>query len=207
MIMRWAVKRLRGTAALNRLVFPIGIITAIVMVLSLIGAASAEEAAEERVQTTDHYKVTLAVGPVTPVWSVDQASEAKEGHFVVNTYSIPMDVRDLIPTVDQGQPVNRLLEVFVYERETGAQRIDLVPRIAVTDLASASSRHLPALAKMYGVSDGPDKPCFGTNAFLDGTYRITVTVGGEPATFEDITVSGASNPPAASDEANATPEN
>jgi hypothetical protein len=201
------MKRVNGMEALNRVGFPIGIIAAILMVVSLIGAASAEEAAEERVQTTDHYKVTLAVGPVTPVWSVDQASEAKEGHFVVNTYSIPMDVRDLIPTVDQGQPVNRLLEVFVYDKETGAQRIDLVPRIAVTNLASASSRHLPTLAKMYGVSDGPDKPCYGTNAFLDGTYRITVTVEGEPAAFEDISVSGASNPQAASEEANAVPEN
>jgi hypothetical protein len=203
--MRWAMKKLEGWASLTRLVLPIGIISAIIMAVSLVGVAYAEEVPESRVQMTDHYRITLDIGPVTPVYFPEQASEAKEGHIVLNTYSIPMDLRDLIPTFDQGQKVNRLMEVFVYDRETGAQVIDVVPRISVTDRASQSSRSLPTLAKMYGVSDGPDKPCYGTNAYLDGTFRVTVTVGGEPANFEDITVSGSSSPSSPSEEATAIP--
>jgi hypothetical protein len=204
---RWWV----GTALLNQLVLPAGIIAALGLVVSLFGAAYAGEVPESRVQMTDHYRITLDIGPVQPVWLAEQASEAKEGHIVLNPHSIPMDPQDLVPMSDQGQAVNRLLEVFVYDRETGALLSDLRPRVAITDQETDWRRDLPSLAKMYGVNDGPSMPCFGTNAYLNGIYRFVVTVGGETATFEDITVAESSaepsSPPSASGEVSAKPEN
>lgn len=192
---------------LNRLALPARIIAALVLVVSLFGAAYAADLPESREQMTDHYRITLDIGPVTPVFLPEQASEAKEGHIVLNPFSIPMDPADLVPMSDQGQRVNRLLEVFVYDRETGALLGDVHPRVAIIDKETEWRRDLPSLAKMYGVEDGPSKPCFGTNAFLNGIYRFAVTVDSETATFEDITVAESLSSPSASGEASAIPQN
>ena len=168
------------------------------MIVCLVGAAFAGENGEELARTTDHYRITIDISPPTAIMTPEQATEAKEGHVVVNTQKIPMDLRDLMPTVDQGQPVNRLVEVFVYDKESGALRTDLVPRVAVVDQTTEWSRDLPTLAKMYEVQDGPDKSCFGISAYLNGSYRILVSVEGETATFQDISVDGPAIPSSAS---------
>jgi hypothetical protein len=200
---RWRM----GTARLNWLLLPIGIMAAFVMVVSLVGASFADEGTEERVQMTDHYRVAIELGPMTSIMTADQAAGAKEGHVVVNTQGIPMDLRDLMPMTDQGQAVNRLLEVFIYNRETGTLITNVVPRVSITDQISESSRNLPPLAKMYHAQDGPNISCFGTSAFLDGTYRLSVKVEDEEAVFEDIAVSGPAPPPSSSADASGTTGN
>lgn len=46
---------------------PVEVIAALLMVISLVWGAFAQEGPEERVQTTDHYRITLEIGPLTPI--------------------------------------------------------------------------------------------------------------------------------------------
>jgi hypothetical protein len=90
---------------------------------------------------------------------------------------------------DQGRPVNRHIEVAVYDKATGARLGSAMPRITITDRKTGRSRELQAVTAMYDVTEGQGDLHFGENVHLaNGTYRITVSVGGERAVFKKVAV-------------------
>jgi sorbitol-specific phosphotransferase system component IIA len=85
--------------------------------------------------------------------------------------------------------VNRHIEVAVYDKVTGARLRSTMPRITITDRKTGRSRDLQAVTAMYDVKEGQDDLHFGDNVHLaNGTYRITVSVGGERAVFKKVGV-------------------
>ena len=108
----------------------------------------------------------------------------------------------LMATTDQGRPVNRHMKVHIYDRDSGATVDDLVPTITIIDQATGMTRELAtdqALAASEGIpfalacllAQHHVVPHFGDNLHLpDGTYTISVIVGGETAVAENIVVKG-----------------
>ena len=86
---------------------------------------------------------------------------------------------------DQGQPVNRHLEVHIYDRNSGAQVKDLIPKVTITNQATGTSRGLPNVTACLESNHLEVEPHFGDNLYLpDGKYAVTVDLGNETAVFE-----------------------
>ena len=144
------------------------------------------QSADERTQSTAHYRVTLDIGPVPTMLRPDQVASATEGEVPLSMPGMPMPTMAM---TDQGRPVNRHIEVAVYDKATGARLGSPMPRITITDRKTGSSRELKAVAAMYDVKEGQGDLHFGDNVHLaKGTYRITVSVGGERAVFKKVVV-------------------
>ncbi len=100
----------------------------------------------------------------------------------------------LMSSLDQGQPVNRHLEVHIFERGSGSKLTDIIPSVRLTRLVSGISRELAANRESgasQGISFVPAclvskhrevEPHFGDNIYLaSGTYNIIFGVGDEIA--------------------------
>ena len=86
---------------------------------------------------------------------------------------------------DEGQPVNRHLEVHIFDRNSGAQVKDLTPKVTITNQATGVSRGLPNVTACLESNHLEVEPHFGDNLYLpDGQYGVTVEVGNETAVFE-----------------------
>ena len=140
----------------------------------------------DRAQHTTHYRITLDIGPVAMMLRPDQVAGATEGEVPLSMPGMPMP--PMVMT-DQGQSVNRHIEVAVYDKTTGARLRSATPRITLTDRKTGRSRDLQAITAMYDIKEGPGDLRFGENVHLaNGTYRITVSVGGERAVFKKVAV-------------------
>ena len=140
----------------------------------------------ELTQSTAHYRITLDIGPVPTLLGPDQVSRATEGEAPLAMPGMPMPT---LAMTDQGRPVNRHIEVAVYDQATGTRLRSPMPRITITDRKTGRSRELQAVTAMYDVTEGQDDLHFGGNVHLaTGTYRVTVSVGGERAVFKKVAV-------------------
>jgi hypothetical protein len=144
------------------------------------------QSGDERTQSTAHYRITLEIGPVPTMLRPDQVASATEGEVPLSMPGMPMPTMAMI---DQGLPVNRHVEVAVYDKATGARVSSPMPRINFTDRKTGRSKALPAVTAMYDVKEGQSDLHFGDNVHLaNGTYRVTVSVGGERAVFKKVAV-------------------
>ena len=161
---------------------PIRFIVAALAIAAFAGGASAQGGAEQT-QSTAHYKIVLAIGPVTTMLMPGQESGAKEGEVMVHMPGMPM----AMGTTDQGKPVNHHLEVHMYDKATGT----VVTKIMLTNQATGESRALASVVAMYDVKEGRKDLHFGSNLFLpDGKYTVRVVVGGETVVFKGVDVTG-----------------
>lgn len=118
---------------------------------------------EERAAQTASYSIKIRTGP-----KVTMAMSA-------------------MTTSDQGKPVNRHLEVHVFNKSNGAEVKDVVPAVRVTDQATGASRVLTNLMACRTSNHRGTEPHFGDNVYLpDGRYTITVAVRLETAVFRDV---------------------
>lgn len=137
-------------------------------------------------QSTVRYRITLDIGPVATMLRPDQAASATEGEVALSMPGMPMPTMAM---TDQGRPVNRHIEVTVYDKVTGARLKTTMPKITITDRRTGKLRELQAVTGMYDVKEGQSDVHFGKNVHLaDGTYRITVSVGGDRAVFKKVAV-------------------
>ena len=118
---------------------------------------------EERTAQTTSYRIQIRTGPKV---------------------TMPMSP---MTAVDQGKPVNRHLEVHIFNRSTGAEVKDLVPTVSVNDQATRASHFLTNLMACRISKHRGTEPHFGDNVYLpDGTYTVTVVVAKETAVFKDV---------------------
>ena len=144
------------------------------------------QSGDELTQSTAHYRITLDIGPVPTMLRPDQVSSATEGEVPL---SMPGMTMPTLAMADQRQPVNRHIEVAVYDKSTGARLRSPMPRITITDRKTGRSRELQSVTAMYDVKEGQGDLHFGDNVHLaNGTYRVTVSVGGERAVFTRVAV-------------------
>ncbi len=141
---------------------------------------------DERTQSTAHYRIALDIGPVPTMLRPDQAASATEGEVPLSMSGMPMPKMAM---TDQGRPVNRYIEVAVYDKVTGARLRSPMPRITITDRKTGRSRELQPVTAMYDSTEGQGDTHFSDNVHLaNGTYRIAVSVGGERAVFKKVAV-------------------
>lgn len=118
---------------------------------------------EERVTQTASYTVKIRTGP-----KVTMAGSA-------------------MTVTDQGRPVNRHIEVYVFRKSTGAEVKDVIPTVTITDQGSGTSRILTNITACRVSKHRETDPHFGDNVYLrDGKYTIRVAVGAETAIFKDV---------------------
>ena len=155
--------------------------------VSLQGGGLAQSE-DERTQSTAHYRITLDIGPVPTMLRPDQTASAVKGEVLLSKPGMPTPTMAM---TDQGGPVNRHIEVAVYDTVTGARIRSAMPRITITDRKTGRSRELQAVTAMYDVKEGQGDLHFGDNVHLaNGTYRVTVSVRGERAVFKKVAVGG-----------------
>ena len=136
----------------------------------------------------------------TPVPGVEQAA-TETSSYRVELWTGPalamMMSLPIMSTVDQGQSVNRHLEVHIFDKSNGAKVTDVIPVVSITYQATGASREL-ADVQETGASQGVSfvmacmislhrqvQPHFGDNIYLtDGEYTVTVSIGNETAVIE-----------------------
>jgi hypothetical protein len=144
------------------------------------------QSGDELTQSTAHYRITLEIGPVPTILRPDQVASATEGEVPLSMPAMPMPTMAM---TDQGRPVNRHVEVAVYDKATGARLMSPMPRITITDRKTGKPKALQAVTAMYDVKEVPGDIHVGDNVHLaNGTYRVTVSVGGERAVFQKVAV-------------------
>ena len=139
----------------------------------------------------------------TPVPGVEQTA-VETAFYRVELWTGPvltmMTAFPVMSGTDQGQPVNRHLEVHIFDKSSGAKVTDIIPVVKITDLSTGASREL-ALSRETGGSQGISfvtaclvsrhrevEPHFGDNLHLrSGDYTLIVGIGDEAAVAE-ITV-------------------
>ena len=103
----------------------------------------------------------------------------------------------VMSVMDGGRPVNRHIEIHIFDKSSGAKVTDAVPTVSIANLATGVTREL-ARTQVEGGSRGTSfitacqvsghrglEPHFGDNIYLaDGPYTFTVGVGEETATLD-----------------------
>jgi hypothetical protein len=123
---------------------------------------------EQTTQTTS-YKVKVRTGPMVTMEVMQQGAT--------------------MTMMDQGQPVNHHLEVYVFDKNTGAEVKKLIPKVTITDQATGTARGLPDVQACLLANHRATEPHFGDNLYLsDGKYAVAVNVGNDTAVFENVVV-------------------
>jgi hypothetical protein len=92
-----------------------------------------------------------------------------------------------IAVMDQGTPVNHHLEVHIFDRSSGAEVKSLTPQVTITGPGIATPRGLPDVRACLLANHRLTEPHFGDNLYLpDGSYAVSVEVGGETASLPDV---------------------
>ena len=142
-------------------------------------AAPAWSALITRTATTPTYKLTLTVGPVEKMYTVEEvkAKHPIDGEVMVG-HSMSMGSMSM-------DGANRHLEVHVSSRATGKVVPNAQPAITLTDTSGmAMSQDVNAMA-MQGIGAGIVDRHYGDNVKLTvgHMYKVLVKVKGEKATF------------------------
>lgn len=142
-------------------------------------AAPAWSALITRTATTPTYKLTLTVGPVEKMYTVEdvKAKHPIDGEVMVG-HSMSMGGMSM-------DGANRHLEVHVSSRATGKVVPNAQPAITLTDTSGmAMSQDVNAMA-MQGIGAGIADRHYGDNVKLTvrHMYKVLVKVKGEKATF------------------------
>ena len=117
--------------------------------------------------------------------------------YTVQTTSYTVEIRtgpkvsmpsmSAMTVTDQGKPVNRHVEIHLFDQSTGAKVLDIIPTVGIANQASGTSRQLTNITACLISKHRDREPHFGDNLYrADGTFTITVVVGSETAVFEDV---------------------
>ena len=129
----------------------------------------------------------------TPSASPGALTDGREQTAETTTYRIKIRTGPMVTMMtmtamtvtDQGQPVNRHLEVHIFDKTSGAEVIDVIPTVTIVDQATGTSRGLPNVTACLQANHLEVEHHFGDNLYLpDGKYEVTVDVGNETAAFE-----------------------
>ncbi len=137
--------------------------------VSMATAASrAPMQSKELATQTASYKIKFRVGP---------------------TVTMAMSTMTMM---EQGQPVNRHIEVYIFNKGTGTEVKDVIPTVKIKDQAKGTSRALANVLACRVSRHREIEPHFGDNMYLpDGKYIITVSVGKETAVYKDLVLKAA----------------
>lgn len=86
---------------------------------------------------------------------------------------------------DQGQPVNRHLEIHIYQRASRTAVKGASPTVRVKNLGTGTVREFSSVRECSPPNDHGAGPHYGDNLYLpEGKYTITVAVRNESASFD-----------------------
>ena len=135
---------------------------------SATAASMAPMQSKEWTTQTASYKVKIRVGP---------------------TVTMAMSTMTMM---EQGRPVNRHIEVYIFNKGTGTEVKDVIPTVRIKDQAKGTSRALANVMACRVSRHREIEPHFGDNIYLpDGKHTITVSVGKETAVYKDLVLKAA----------------
>ena len=139
----------------------------------------------------------------TPVPGVER-TEALTDTYRVEVWMGPELTSMMITTafpvmsvMDGGRPVNRHIEIHIFDKDSGTKVTDMVPTVSISNGATDVTREL-AKTQVEGGSKGTSfitacqisghrdqEPHFGDNIYLaTGSYEVVVGIGTETAVFD-----------------------
>jgi hypothetical protein len=125
---------------------------------------------------TPSFRVKVLVGPAITMPTADQFEGATEGEL--------MGLMTSMAHTDQGQPVNRHLQVHVSDKRTGAGVKDPTPAVSIKGGPTGTARELPNVMACL-LARHKAFPHFGDNVYLpEGKYTVTVRIGQETAVID-----------------------
>ena len=182
------------------------IVTLVVIHLGGLACSKAEPTAtpQSSAEPTTTPQASRAYGtPQAPAEWADYTTQTASYRITVRTGPmVTMEVMQMgaaMTTVDQSQPVNHHLEVHVFDKISGTEVKDLVPKVRITDLGTGGTREfgvdrhpsgeVPYVTACLLSNHRVKEPHFGDNLHLrDGTYTIAIGVGNETTVLENIIV-------------------
>jgi hypothetical protein len=162
---------------------------ALVLTTGLSTPARAQSADRvERTETTPSYRVTLHVHPAGPIAVVETAAGAPLVEVMLPHTGAAFASA---AALDRGEPVNRHLEIYVADAETGRVAQGVHPTVEIVNQATGEGRVLGAGGPMYDAEEGLGDWHYGNNLYLPaGRYTVTAIVDGERAVFSDVALDG-----------------
>ncbi|MBI3935049.1 MAG: hypothetical protein HY316_10190, partial [Acidobacteria bacterium] len=114
---------------------------------------------------------TPSASPTASLDGREQTTETPSYRIKIRTGPMVTMTMTAMTMTDEGQPVNRHLEVHIFDRNSGAQVKDLIPKVTITDQATGTSRGLPNVTACLESKHLEVEPHFGDNLYLpDGKY-------------------------------------
>jgi len=155
------------------------------LLVMMTSAAAAEMTPVKQEAQTAHYRLALQIGPTEMMYMPNEVSakHPSDGEVMVGGVMSTNMNMSMGMSMGMDKPNTRHLEVHVYPLGKDAAVTNAKVKILVTDLAAKKTQQI-AVAKMYGIKEGPSDTHYGNNVELAaGNYRVEVTVNGEKADF------------------------
>ena len=138
--------------------------------------------------------ITLAPVPTDLMAQMGMPSDFQEHTVQTTSYAVKIRIGPEVSmpaatmtVTDQGMPVNRHLEVHIFDKRTGVEVKDPIPTVNLTDQTTGTSRLLANITAWLLSRHRDREPHFGDNLYLtNGMYTITVVVGDETAVLKDV---------------------
>lgn len=154
------------------------LLTATIAALILSGTISAATISKQA--TTASYKLTLNVGVLEPMYTQAQvkAKHPKTGEVMLSGM-MSSSMHSMMGALE------RHLEIHIRSRTSGAVVTNVTPTIELTDEMTHNMAQKLDVVAMEGIGQGTADLHYGNNVSLSvgHTYRVTVVVHGETATF------------------------
>jgi hypothetical protein len=158
----------------------------LVLALTTSMSASAHAQSTERVeqtQLTPSYQIRLEIGPASPTAVVETAAGTPMVELMLSHTRASFSSA---ATEDQGLPVNRHLEIYLADAQTGRISMEVGPTVQIRNQATGEERVLTSVP-MYEADEGLGDWHYGNNVYLPaGRYTVTAIVDGEWAVFSDV---------------------
>ncbi len=124
---------------------------------------------------------------MAPVQSVEWTTQTASYKVKIRIGPTVTMAMSTMTMMELGQPVNRHIEVHIFNKGTGVEVKDVIPTVQIKDQAKGTSRALANVMACRTARHREIEPHFGDNIYLpDGKYIITVGVGKEKAVFENL---------------------
>lgn len=156
-------------------------VTATTALAALVASSAAAAATISKQATTASYSLTMNVGPMEAMYTQAQvkAKHPRSGEVMLGGSMMSGSMSGSMGAVE------RHLEIHVKSRSNGAVVSNVMPTIALTDETKHGMATKLEVVAMEGIGQGAADLHYGNNVALDvgNTYRVTVVVKGETATF------------------------
>lgn len=172
----------------------------LLVVCSVVGAlgggslvANAQGNMPEWVAGNGSYIMTLHIGPAEDMITQDQSAAGMGGEVLARpgpgglTVSMP----PATALLNQSMAPNHHIGVQIDRRGTLNPVTDIAPSFLVMNQVTGETQRFDNVPAMFDANMGANDYHYGVNAYIpDGLYTISVLVGNQRLSFQDVSITG-----------------